>query len=138
MGAAYCAMGDALAYAGRPEESIGWFEQAVRLSPNDPWRWAFHAYGALAQIFRGDFEQAVQWAQQAILTPNCQYWAHAHLVSALGHLGRSAEGAAALARLKELKPQFSLAYAREQLFFLRHEEQVERYLAGLRKAGLEG
>lgn len=138
MGAAYCAMGDALAYAGRPEESIGWFEQAVRLSPNDPWRWAFHAYGALAQIFRGDFEQAVQWAQQAILTPNCQYWAHAHLASALGHLGRSAEGAAALARLKELKPQFSLAYAREQLFYLRHEEQLERYLAGLRKAGLEG
>lgn len=137
MGVGHCAMGDSLAYAGRPQDAIACFEEAVRLSPNDPWRWAFYAYGALALIFLGKFERAVKWAQQAMLVPNCQYWARAHLAVALGHLGRRAEAAAVLADLKKIKPNFSLAFAREQLFYVDRSDQIERYLEGLRQAGLE-
>lgn len=137
MGIAYCAMGDALAYAGRLADAIPFFEKAIRLSPNDPWRWAFYAYGALALILVGRLEQAVEWAQKAILVPNCQYWARAHLAVALGYLGRTAEAAATLAELKKLRPVFSLAFVREQLFYLESSEQVERYLEGLRRAGLK-
>jgi len=136
MGIAYCGMGDALAYSGRLADAIPYFEEAIRLSPNDPWRWAFYSYGALAFILVGRFEQAVEWAQKAILVPNCQYWARAHLAAALGYLGRTAEAAATLAVLKKLRPAFSLAFVREQLFYLESSEQIERYIDGLRRAGV--
>ncbi len=136
MGIAFCGMGDALAYSGRLVEAIPCFEEALRLSPNDPWRWAFFSYGALAFILDGRPEQAVDWAQKALLVPNCQYWAQAHLASALGYVGRVAEATETLARLRKVKPGFSLAYARERLFYLQSDEQIERYLEGLRRAGL--
>jgi TolB-like protein/Tfp pilus assembly protein PilF len=135
MGIAYCGMGDAFTYAGRLADAIPCFEEAIRLSPNDPWRWAFYSYGALALILVGRLEQAVEWAQKAILVPNCQYWARAHLAVALGYLGRTAEAAATLADLKKLRPEFSFAFVREKLFYLENSEQVERYLEGLRHAG---
>jgi len=136
MGIAYCGVGDALAYSGRLADAIPYFEEAIRLSPNDPWRWAFYSYGALACILVGRFEQAVEWAQKAILVPNCQYWARAHLAAALGYLGRTAEAAATLAELKKLRLAFSLAFVREQLFYLESSEQIERYIDGLRRAGM--
>ena len=136
MGIAYCGMGDALAYSGRLVDAIPCFEEALRLSPNDPWRWAFFSYGALAFILDGRPEQAVDWAQKALLVPNCQYWAQAHLACALGYVGRVAEATETLARLRKVKPGFSLAYARERLFYLQSDEQIERYLEGLRRAGL--
>ena len=138
MGIAYCGMGDALAYAGRAQDAIECFETAIRLSPNDPWRWAFYAYGALTLIFLRRFDHAAEWAQKALLVPNCQYWASAHLAVALGHLGRQAEARAALANLKKMHPDFSLPYAREQLFYLERAEQIELYLDGLRRAGMTG
>ncbi len=134
MGIAYCGMGDALAYSGHLGESIACFEEAIRLSPNDPWRWAFYSYGALAFILEGRFEQAAQWARKAILVPQCQYWAWAHLAAALGHLGRVPEAAASLAELKKLRPGFSLDFVRGRLFYLENSEHIERYLEGLRRA----
>lgn len=41
---AHCSLGDSLAYMGRFGESISRFEEAVRLTPHDPWRWGFIAY----------------------------------------------------------------------------------------------
>jgi len=79
----------------------------------------------------------VEWARKTILVPNCQYWAHAHLAVALGDLGRTAEAAAALAALKKITPASSLAFARERLVYLERSDQLERYLAGLRRAGLK-
>ena len=138
MGIAYCGMGDALCYSGKIAESIPYFEQAIRLSPNDPWRWAFYSYGALGLILIGRYEQAVEWARKAILVPNCQYWARAHLAAALGHLARIDEAAAALSDLEESRPGFSLRLAQEQLFYLESGEQIGHYLEGLRRAGLKG
>ncbi len=136
MGIAYCGMGDALAYSGRVADAVPCFEEAIRLSPNDPWRWAFYSYGALALILAGRFEEAVDWANNAILIPNCQYWARAHLVAALGYLERSDEAAVALSEMKKVKPDFSLDLVREKLFYLDRQDQVELYLEGLRRAGL--
>ena len=56
--AVYCGLGDTLAYEGRYAQAIPHFERAINLSPYDPQRWAFYSYGALAQIFAGDFDRA--------------------------------------------------------------------------------
>ena len=134
--AAFCGFGDALAYSGRLEDSISAFEEAIRLSPNDPWRFAFYSYGSLANLLLGRFETAVTWARKAILLPNCQYWGHAHLAAALSRLGDNVEARSVISGLVRMKPEFSCTYARKYLFFIESNDQVEEYIDALRQAGL--
>lgn len=133
---AHCGLGDSLAYKGKAADAIPQFEEAVRLSPHDPHRWAFSMYGALAHIFSGDYEQAAEWALTAVRVPNSHFWSNAALVSALSHLGRDAEASDALQELLSIKPDFDCVYVRDRLFYLNDETQVERYIEGLLKAGL--
>lgn len=133
---AHCAMGDALCYAGREEEAILQFEESIRLSPQDPWRWAFLSYEALAHIFLRQYDRAAESARAALRVPNCQYWANAHLVAALGHLNKGDESSNAVAELLRRKPDFSIHFAEEHLFYLESRVQLEHYLEGLRKAGV--
>jgi tetratricopeptide (TPR) repeat protein len=132
----YCGLADSLAYEGRFAEAIPHFEKAINLSPHDPQRWAFYSYRALAHILAGEFEQAFEWAQRATRVPNCHYWPFVHRVAALGYLPWETELAPALAELRERKPNFSCRFARERLFYIKDPEHLERYLAGLRKAGV--
>ena len=133
---AHCGLGDSLAYSGRLEESIPRFEEAVRLSPHDPHRWAFLMYGSMAYLFRHEYEAAAQWGSEAAGVPNSHYGANAALVAALGHLDRPQETQTALAELLELKPDFSCRLARERLFYLEDQTQLDHYIDGLRNAGL--
>ncbi len=81
-------------------------------------------------------EAAVEWANKAIRDPNCQYWANAHLVAALGHLGRIDEARAAVEELLRQKPEFSCSFATTRLFYIKSSAQMKHYLDGLRKAGV--
>jgi tetratricopeptide (TPR) repeat protein len=132
----YCGLGDSFAYEGRLDEAIEQFEIAVKLSPHDPFRWAFYSYRSLAHLFRGEFDDAAAWARKSVRIPNAQYWAQAHLVAALGHLGNAEQAQTAVDELLETKPEFSVAFAREHLFYLKREEQMDLYLEGLKKAGV--
>jgi TolB-like protein/class 3 adenylate cyclase/cytochrome c-type biogenesis protein CcmH/NrfG len=133
---AYCGLGDSLAYEGRLDQAIEQFEMAVRLSPHDPFRWGFFSYRSLAHLFRGEFQEAAAWARRAVLVPNAQYWARAHLVAALGHLGDAKQAESALKDLMQVKPEFSLDFARRHLFYIKRADQIETYIAGLTKAGV--
>jgi TolB-like protein/class 3 adenylate cyclase/Tfp pilus assembly protein PilF len=132
----HCGLGDSLAYEGRLDQAIEQFEQAVRLSPHDPFRWGFFSYRSLAHLFRGEFQDAAAWARRAVQVPNAQYWARAHLLAALGHLGDQPAAQAALKELIAIKPAFTLDFAKERLFYIKRPDQMEMYLDGLRKAGV--
>jgi adenylate cyclase len=132
----YCGLGDSLAYEGRIGEAIPHFEKAISLSPFDPQRWAFYSYRALAHLFAGEFESAAEWSQKATRVPNCQYWPFAHRVSALGHLAKVDVLKTAKAELLERKPEFSCAFARRRLFFIKDPAQMDLYVEGLFKAGI--
>jgi tetratricopeptide (TPR) repeat protein len=133
----YCGLGDSLAYEGRLDQAIEQFDIAIRLSPHDPFRWAFYSYRSLAHLFRREFEEAASWARKAVQIPNAQYWAKAHLVAALGHLGDENQAQSAVKDLMQSKPEFSLDFARDHLFYIKRPDQIETYLHGLRKAGVE-
>jgi adenylate cyclase len=133
--AAHCGLADTLAYQGRYDEAIRRFEFAIEMSPNDPQRWAFLTYGALALIFKQDFEAAVDWASRAREIPNCQYWTLAHMAVALAYLGRDAEARVAMRSTLQECQAFSIEFARKKLFYLESRQQIEMYLAGLEKAG---
>ena len=133
---AHCALGDSLAYMDRLEESIPRFEEAIRLTPHDPWGWGFLSYRSLAHLFMKQHEAAAEWANKAIRFPNCHYSANAHFAAALGHLGRVDDARAAVEKLLRRKPEFSCSFARKKLFYIKSSDQMEHYLDGLRKAGL--
>ncbi len=132
----YCGLGDSLAYEGRFAEAIPYFEKAINLSPYDPMRWTFYSYRALAHVFAGEFDQALEWAEKATRVPNCHYWPYAHRVAALGHLQRQSDIPRALAELRQRKPDFSCTFARQRLFYIKDPQHLERYVDGLRTAGV--
>lgn len=132
----YCGLGDSLAYEGRLDEALENFEIAIKLSPHDPFRWAFFSYRSLAHLFRGEYEEAVSWARQSTQVPNAQYWAWAHLTAASGHLGDTGLSERAVNDLLSVKPNFTPDFAKERLFYLKRSDQIETYIEGLRKAGL--
>lgn len=132
----YCGLGDSLTYEGRIREALPYFQKAIDLSPFDPQRWAFCSYRALAHLFAGEIEEAIEWSNAAIRIPNCHFWPYAHRVSALGHSGRSEETRAALSELLQQKPDFSIAYARNRLFYVKDRAQLELYAEGLHRAGV--
>lgn len=134
--AAYCGLGDSLAYETRYDEALKNFRKSIALSPNDPQMWAFLTYGALAMIFQGDYETALEWTDRAATIPNCQYWTTAHRAVALAYLHRPTEATAAAVRLCQELPGFSVSFAREKLFYLKEQAQIDRYLEGLRLAGV--
>lgn len=136
LAAAHCGLADTLAYEGRYDEAMSSFCRAIALSPRDPQRWAFFTYGALALIFKGEYEQAVQWTLRAQEIPNCQYWAIAHQAVALACMDRTEEARAAVARLRTAQPGFSLAFADRKLFYVRNAGQRQVYLDGLKRAGV--
>lgn len=132
----YCGLGDSLAYDGRFREAMPCFERAIQLSPHDPQRWACYSYRALAHLLAGEFESAVEWGTKATRVPNCHYWPFAHRVSALGYLDRPADLSAAVVALLQRKPGFTCAFARERLFYIKESTHIERYVEGLRRAGI--
>lgn len=136
LAAAHCGLADSLAYEGRYDESIKAFEHAIELSPNDPQRWAFLTYGAMAHIFKGDFETAIEWTDKACEIPNCQFWARAHRAVAFAYLGDVARAKHELEQVLRDRPNFSRNFARDKLFFIKDPAQLEMYLEGLRKAGV--
>lgn len=134
LAAAHCGLADSLAYEGRYDEAIERFKRALELSPNDPQRWAFLTYGALAHIFKQDFRTAIEWSNRAREIPNCQFWATAHKTVALAYLGELEQARDQAKNLLREQPGFSRTFARKKLFYIKDEGQLGLYLEGLKLA----
>lgn len=132
---AYYGLGYTLTVGGNPEEALKMFDTALRLSPMDHFRWAFYTMRSMALLFIKDFDSAVEWGRRGIRDQKDIFWAYAHVASALGHHGRSAEAEQVFADLMRVKPDFSSATIDETIRF-KHAADREYYLEGLRKAGL--
>lgn len=129
---AHYGLGIALVLVGRPEEAIAELDWAQRLSPHDPFAWLFEMARAWACILLGDFERAAEQAGRSVRRPTAAFPAWTTLASALGHLGRTAEARAALARAIELQPDFSNALF-DRIWPNMEPAFLERYMAGLRR-----
>lgn len=113
-----------------------YFEKAISLSPFDPQRWAFYSYRALAHLFAGQFQSAVEWSNRATRVPHCHYWPFVHRVSALGHVQQGEDLKTASAELLQRKPEVSCGWARRRLFFIKNPAHLELYVEGLLEAGI--
>jgi TolB-like protein/DNA-binding winged helix-turn-helix (wHTH) protein len=133
---AYFAQGFNFLWSGRAIEAEALLDRATMLSPRDYHVWSFHHVRAWARFSLGELQAAVRFAREATRQPNATYRAFATLTASLGGLGKGAESERAAAELLERKPDYSGAFARQEFFFCNDDAFVERFIAGLRIAGM--
>jgi len=129
-------LGAALGVAGDYEAAREQFEEAFRLSPRDSHIAIWYNYLALAAFIAGRDTEAVAWAQKTIQANPTFPGGPRTLAASCGNLGQIAEAVAARQKLQELQPHVSIAQLRESLPYFKEADTMERYLEGLRKAGL--
>ena len=127
--------GASLVICDRPEEGLKCFEAAIRVSPGDPGAFFFYASAALAHLCCGRYEEALEYATRSESIYDGWDTTYRVMASALAHLERMDEAAAAVTRLCELAPNLTVSGLRER-WPLRNKDKLEMILDGLRRAGL--
>ena len=162
---AHWVLGGLYLHDGRHEQSVTEFDKALRNNPNDA---NLLSWSAEVLVYCGRTAEALERCDEAIrLNPNCPDWYHWIRASALFHLGRYDDALAALERMSapehagrlkaatlahlgrmqeagreaeaflRLVPGFSIGkWSRTE--FYADPAELERYVDGLRKAGLPG
>jgi tetratricopeptide (TPR) repeat protein len=97
------------AWAGEAERAVEWAEQALRLSPFDPFAFgAWHAI-AISRFRQGRYEDAANAARKAVQRNPGFSALHVILAAALVRLGHLDEAKATALRVLGLQPGFSIA-----------------------------
>jgi tetratricopeptide (TPR) repeat protein len=136
---AYHGLGAALLLSGRLEEAAEALDTAIRLSPRDPVLWGTMCFRSVTCNLLQQYEAAAEWARRATHEPRAAgggYWPYAALASALGNLGQTAEAREAVDEALRRKPDLSLTFL-ETTLPTKQPGGLERYLDGLRQAGME-
>jgi adenylate cyclase len=133
---AYGALGQALALAGEYALAVEQINKAIRLSPRDPFLVYWIAHLGLAAFSEERYDIACEWAAKVIQENPCFPGGHRMLAASYGQLGRIKEAQAALKEMLLLMPGMTIDDVRKQVPF-KDPVHMERYLDGLRKAGLK-
>jgi TolB-like protein len=128
--------GVALTYCGRWEEGDLAASQALRLSPRDPFAAVYYGVGAYAQFVGGNYDEAIRMSREALRQRSDFVGAHRVLAAAAGMAGKNQVAEAALLELRRAQPNISLTWIAKQIPF-KFDVDRDRYLDGLRRAGLE-
>jgi adenylate cyclase len=119
----------------RPDEAIASLEKAMRLSPHDPRTHAFYNGIGMAHFGAARYAEAVEWGQKS-LQRNPEFpLPHTLIAASYAQLGRIEEARSALQKRLRLQTNLSLAGMKRVLVGADPDFR-ERYLDGLRKAGL--
>ena len=126
-------LGNALNYAGRPEEALNLIRKAMRFSPHHPsWYFGVEAH---ANRLLGYYEKAVVLYQQAINQTPDLITLHIGLTASYAEMGRLNDARTQAAEVLRIDPKFSIGrYAKA----LKHKqsEHAQRSLEALSAAGL--
>jgi len=118
-----------LVYCGRAEEALERCQRAIRLNPNCPDLYWWH-FG-FSYFHLGRYEEALEALQQ--MTAPDQ--ARRLMAAVYAHLGRLDEAHAAAGEFMQVNPNFSIEeWARTEPYT--DPDELQRYVSGLRKAGL--
>jgi Flp pilus assembly protein TadD len=128
-------LGAAFAFGGESDAAIVALEDAKRLSPRDHQIVVWETASAWAHLSAERFAEAMDCAKHGIeVNPNFPD-THGTLAAAAAHLGRLTDAKAGLDGYVRLLPGLTLGDPRLTRPF-RRERDRERFLDGLRKAGL--
>jgi adenylate cyclase len=128
-------LGATYAWGDNYDAALTNLEEAMRLSPRGPLLILWHLCKGWAALFSGRDEEAVEFATQAAEANPEFPDIYAVLASANGHLRRAGPARAALNHLLQRMPGLTASDPRLERPFARAADR-ERFLTGLRKAGL--
>jgi adenylate cyclase len=128
-------LGVAYSFGGESDRSLAALEDAIRLSPRDFLMVVWHTCNAWSHLHSERFAEAVNCAKQAIECNPAFPDSHGTLAASAAHLGNVAEARAGLDGFVRLLPGLTLGDPRLIRPFRRPADR-ERFLTGLRKAGL--
>jgi adenylate cyclase len=132
---AHALLGASLSARGAHQEAIDSALHALRLSPSDRSVGMFASLALMGAHFgAGRYAECVTWARTAIERSPEHIGGHQYLIAVLAMEGDMSAAAAARDTLLRLRPEFSLAWMRENLPVT--GETAERLRDGLRKAGV--
>jgi tetratricopeptide (TPR) repeat protein len=127
-------------FIGRAEEAEAHVSEALRLSPRDPYAYAWKGFAGDAKTQLGAWDEAVGWCRRAIEANRNFPLPYFSLGAALAQLGRRVEAHSAVKAGLELNPAFTVSRADAHWRAVSddpaYQAQLEPYLEGLRKAGL--
>jgi tetratricopeptide (TPR) repeat protein len=115
---------------GRFEQAKADAEQAMRLSPRDPYIGIFQLDVGDAEMGLGHFDAAINEYRKAIDLGFHRYFAYTNLAAAYAHVGKMDEAKAALAEARRLNPAITVKWMKE------NTPNLPAVFDGLRKAGL--
>ena len=128
-------LGSAFVWAGRASEALSPLQRAIRQSPRDPRRMDFDLMIGIAYFMLEENENAVDFLKRSSRRSTGYFWPYLGLAATFAALGLMDDSRAAIKEALRIKPDLSLGMVAD---FLRgqHPEYNERYLGGLREAGL--
>lgn len=124
-----------LCYTGQAERAIERLNSARELWERHPNQYFFRTTACIALLLAGQYERTVELCKRTIAENPNFHAPYRPLLAALGHLGRVEEARRYLAALLLHQPDFSIDWFRRSYPPL-HGDYEERYLSGLRKAGV--
>jgi TolB-like protein/Flp pilus assembly protein TadD len=133
---AYFAQGFNLLWYGREIEAETLLDRATMLSPRDSHISSFHLVRSWTHFSLGEYDVAAEFARRATRQPNVTYQAFASLSASLGLLGDRTQAEAVAVELLQRKPDYSIETARQGFFFCNDVGFVNRFVEGLRVAGV--
>lgn len=123
-------LADAQAHCGRPEAAVELLEKAMRLNPYYPDWYSWNLGGAYHQM--REYEKAIEMVKRMQNPAEGRRL----LATCYAQLGRMDEARAEAAEVLRVHPEFSLAHWAE-VQPDKNPEDLEHFIEGLRKAGLE-
>lgn len=129
----YARLGEILNLAGRPEEGVKLLEAAMRLDPHYPPTYLFFlGYGYYAM---GRYDDAIAALKRSLARNPDHFSPHRTLAVIFSELGRIDEARAEVIEMLRISPNATLSGQKKRMPF-RDELVLEKYMNGLRKAGL--
>jgi tetratricopeptide (TPR) repeat protein len=115
---------------GRFEEAKSDTQQAIRLSPRDPFVTFFHVFLGDTEIGAGRPEAAIVEYQKALDAGDHTYWVYSNLAAAYALLGKMDEAKPLVAETLRVNPSFTVKWFQNHTAYV-----IPNRDAGFRKAG---
>ena len=132
---AHANLGLTLACVGESARAVAPIQEALRLSPREPLIAAWLAMAAFADFAAERHEKGIEWAQRGVEENPDHPGSYRVLAANCGQASRIEEARAAIAELRRVAPDITIETTRAQ-FPCEDPAIMDRYLDGLRKAGL--
>jgi len=127
-------LGKTLTFAGRWEESIPQYKQAIRLNPIPPNLYYFSL--GLSYCYMGQYKEGIIWCEKAVRREPDSLIARIMMTVVYSLSGRQEEARVEAAEVQRISPKFSLEKFEKKVTYKKKPDK-EQFIDALHKAGLK-